>query len=39
MESLLWALNLMAVVYLCFWAVGKDKLKAKEKREGERDHA
>ncbi len=39
MESLLWAIDLCAVVYLCFWAVRKDKLKAKEKREGGRDHA
>jgi len=25
MESLLWALDLLAVVYLCFWALNKEK--------------
>ncbi len=24
METALWALNLIAVVYLCFWAVARD---------------
>jgi hypothetical protein len=24
MESLLWACNLLAVVYLCFWALRED---------------
>ena len=24
MESFLWALNLCAVVYLCFWAIRED---------------
>lgn len=24
MESLLWACNLIAVVYLCFWAIKED---------------
>jgi hypothetical protein len=24
METVLWALNLMAVVYLCFWALRED---------------
>lgn len=25
MESLLWTLDLVAVVYLCFWALREDK--------------
>ena len=25
MESLLWALDLVAVVYLCFWALREDR--------------
>ncbi|MET3118370.1 hypothetical protein AAKU64_002602 [Undibacterium sp. GrIS 1.8] len=25
MESALWAMNLVAVVYLCFWAIRQDK--------------
>lgn len=25
MESLLWAVDLLALVYLCFWALRKDK--------------
>jgi hypothetical protein len=25
MESILWALDLLAVVYLCFWALREDK--------------
>lgn len=24
METILWALNLLAVVYLCFWALRED---------------
>lgn len=24
METILWACNLLAVVYLCFWALGQD---------------
>ncbi|MEW6021274.1 MAG: hypothetical protein AB1807_03940 [Pseudomonadota bacterium] len=41
MESLLWALDLAAVVYLCFWAVRQDKQNAKDARDArkERDHA
>ena len=27
MESVLWALDLLAVVYLCFWAVARDSVK------------
>lgn len=26
MESILWAINLVALVYLCFWAIRQDKL-------------
>ena len=26
MESVLWAINLLAVVYLCFWALKQDSL-------------
>lgn len=34
MESLLWALNLAAVVYLCFWALRTDgALPGKNKKE------
>ena len=33
MESLLWALDLVAVVYLCFWAVAQDTVKPGAKRE------
>jgi len=29
MESLLWALDLCAVVYLCLWALRTDKARAK----------
>jgi len=29
MESLLWALDLCAVVYLCLWALRTDKRRAK----------
>jgi hypothetical protein len=25
MESILWACNLLALVYLCFWAIRQDK--------------
>jgi len=30
MESLLWAIDLCAVVYLCLWALKTDKRKTKE---------
>lgn len=26
MESVLWVIDLLAVVYLCFWALRQDKL-------------
>lgn len=36
MESVLWALNLCAVVYLCFWAIKEDnKFLDKEKTDKE----
>jgi len=35
MESLLWALDLVAVVYLCFWALREDRAQEdKNKRAG-----
>jgi cytochrome c-type biogenesis protein CcmH/NrfF len=33
MESLLWAMNLCAVVFLCLWALKTDKRRDKEMRE------
>ena len=42
MESLLWALDLGAVVYLCLWALKQEKAKdkaAKDKAAEERKHA
>jgi hypothetical protein len=42
MESLLWALDLGAVVYLCLWALKREKANekaAKEKAAQERKHA
>lgn len=39
MESILWALDLIAVVYLCLWALKQEKRKAAAQREGERDNA
>ena len=30
MESLLWAINLAVVVYVCFWAIRQDKLEQAE---------
>lgn len=30
MESLLWAINLIVVVYVCFWAIRQDKLEQAE---------
>ncbi len=32
MESILWALDLFAVVYLCLWALKQEKRKEKELR-------
>lgn len=32
MESALWAVNLCAVVYLCFWAIGEDNKERTEKK-------
>ena len=33
MESLLWALDLCAVVYLCLWALRTEKRREKEAQE------
>lgn len=30
MESILWACNLLALVYLCFWAIRQDKAQQAE---------
>jgi hypothetical protein len=32
MESALWAINLCAVVYLCFWAIKEDNKEITSKR-------
>lgn len=40
MESLLWALDLLAVVYLCFWALREDnalRREAARQKSGRRD--
>ena len=34
METLLWAIDLVVVVYFCFWAVAQDSDKAPKKRKG-----
>jgi hypothetical protein len=41
MESLLWALDLGAVAYLCLWALKQEKARDKEKEKAakERGHA
>ena len=39
MESILWALDLCAVVYLCLWALKQEKRKEQELREKERRNA
>jgi hypothetical protein len=41
MESLLWALDLGAVVYLCIWALRQEKANEKERaaRDEERKNA
>ena len=31
METVIWALNLLAVVYLCFWALKQDTPKPENK--------
>lgn len=36
MESFLWALNLCAVVYLCFWGIKADDKERKLKKQQER---
>jgi hypothetical protein len=35
MESLLWALDLGAVVYLCVWALKQEKAKEKARKDEE----
>lgn len=35
MESLLWAIDLCAVVYLCLWALRTDKARAKAVEQAE----
>lgn len=39
MESLLWALDLLAVTYLCLWALKQEKRKDKAEREGKQNDA
>ena len=39
MESLLWALDLGAVVYLCIWALKQEKAKEKALKDEERTNA
>ena len=39
MESLLWALDLIAVTYLCLWALKQDKNKDKAAGEGKQTDA
>jgi hypothetical protein len=34
MESLLWALDLFAVVYLCYWALKQDSVPSAKKGKG-----
>jgi hypothetical protein len=39
MESILWALDLGVVVYLCIWALKQEKAKEKALKDGERKNA
>jgi len=39
MESLLWALDLGAVVFLCVWALKQEKAKEKASKDEENKHA
>ena len=39
MESLLWALDLFAVVYLCLWVLKQEKRKEQELRGQDRNNA
>ena len=40
METVLWAVNMVAVVYLCFWGVAQDSDKPpEEKAKGKRRDA
>ena len=37
MESIIWALDLAAVAYLCLWALRTDKAESEAKRQGKQD--
>jgi len=37
MESILWALNLIAVTWLCWWALKAEKRKEKEQQAAARE--
>jgi len=39
MESLLWALDLGVVVYLCIWTLKQEKAKEQALKDEERTHA
>lgn len=39
METVLWALDLIALVYFCFWAVARDSDKPRAKNKGKQPHA
>lgn len=39
MESLLWALDMLAVAYLCLWALKQEKHNDKDKRDGKQNDA
>ena len=39
METILWALNLLAVVYLCFWALREDGALPGKKKKAEKSDA
>ena len=39
MESLLWALDLVAVTYLCLWALKAEKRKEQAARDGKNSDA
>lgn len=39
MESILWAVDMLAVAYLCLWALKQDKRKDQAAREGKQPDA
>ena len=39
METVLWAANLVAVIYLCFWGVAQDSDKPPKKPKGKQRDA